>query len=1241
MVIRGAAELVLGLGNSSWSHTFLILEELDTNILIGNDMIAKSLLVIDFMENAIRMVDGLLIPFKVKKEESNERIGVNLLNNLKMAPKSVRLVRVKVGGDPFTLLEVNTPLDIFKKHNVYIRTGIVEAGRKSIVELYNPNNFPVILVSGSSIGNAKRFESLNTIMVSSETEQTKEGEEIDRSKVTEKIKQMNLDEDTDLDDTQKDQLKNLLINNWQRFAVNPKAPGRNFKVKHHIDTGNNEPIKSRYRRFSPGEQDVANKEIKEMLENNVIQKSKSPWASPIVLVRKADGQIRFCVDYRKLNKITKKDNYPMPRIDDTLDKFKNKRYFSTMDLASGFWQVEMAEEDKEKTAFISHKGLFEFNVMPFGLCNATATFQRMMDEVVEDIDWEVGSDYVDDLMNATSTFEEHLVTLQKIFDRLNKFGLTMKLEKCKFCKTKLVFLGHEVSMDGIRPNPKKVSAIEKILPPIDLTGLRRFLGLTTFYRKFIPEYSKKAEPLNNLLRKANVYKWDGKCQEAFALLKKCLMEAPVLKYPDYSKPFTIHTDASKIGLGAILCQTDEMNKEHVIAYASRTINKHERNYSITELECLAVVWAIQYFKVYIYGRKFLVYTDHKALKWLLDLPEPSGRLARWVIKLQEHDMEIKYRVGKENSDADALSRMDESGRIHLLTLSEDREIVKLQRMDEYLAPIRNYLSDGRLPEEEKEARRIITEASGFELVNDILYRSIPTGRMKRNKEVKLRLAIPKAYIKQILHQNHNNVLAGHLGIKKTYERIRNEYYWIGMMQDVKEWIAMCVDCAMKKGLPDKNIGHMGTIEASEPLEIIGADILGPLPRTVNGNRYILVMTDHFTKYVEIAPLKTQKAEEVAESYIKNIGCRIGFPKKFLSDRGKNFIGEVMKEIHKRLDIQQMSTASAHPQTNALVERFNKTVVMILSMYVSAHQKDWDELVSYAAYAYNTSIHPSTNETPFFLMYGRDPNILDQLVREEYIEKSKSIEEYKSDLLSKMAITYNEVKYFNNLAAQKRIRRAEKTQIDSTFKVGDLVWLYNPVVKQGQSRKLAHPWKGPFRIEDTPSEWNVILRNLSNKTLRQPVHVSRLKLYKTPARPTEELGPIQDDQIIDEEAFESEEPLTRPMEVEDQGGSLIESDLIEEENWNGQEFEVERIVDDRMGEHGREYLVRWKGYPPSGDTWTPQEDLNCEEILSEYKRKIGGIRVETRDEVTCGYCGKYCKSRNGLKNHVRECKKKQR
>jgi hypothetical protein len=393
-----------------------------------------------------------------------------------------------------------------------------------------------------------------------------------------------------------------------------------------------------------------------MLDKDIIKPSASPWASPIVLVQKKDGTVRLCVDYHKVNSVTRKDAYPLPRIDDTLDTLAGSCWFSTLDLVSGYWQVEVTEADQEKTAFCTPEGLFQFKVMPFGLCNAPATFQRLMDMVLAGLQWSNCLVYLDDVIIPGRTFEEHMENLQSVLERFRNAGLMLKLTKCSFCKKQTSFLGHIVSADGVATDPSKTAKVSSWPQPTSVKEVQQFLGFANYYRRFVRDYAAIARPLHRLTERGREFLWTEDCQVAFDSLKKSLTTSPVLAFPDLSKPFILDTDASDTGIGAVLSQLSDDGTERVVAYASRTLSKPERRYCVTRRELLAVVYFTRHFRPYLLGRHFTLRTDHGSLTWLWNFREPEGQLARWLERLQEYDFRIVHRPGRKHGNADGLSR---------------------------------------------------------------------------------------------------------------------------------------------------------------------------------------------------------------------------------------------------------------------------------------------------------------------------------------------------------------------------------------------------------------------------------------------------------------------------------------------------------------------------------------------------------------------------------------------------------
>ena len=435
--------------------------------------------------------------------------------------------------------------------------------------------------------------------------------------------------------------------------------GHTNVVKHTINTGNNQPVRHRPRRLPYVHRAEAEHQIAEMLNQGIISPSNSPWSSPIVLVKKRNGEFRFCVDYRRLNEVTENDSHPLPNIADILDSLGSSRYFSTLDLRNGYWQIEIDPKDRPKSAFVTSSGLFQFNRMSFGLKTAPATFQRAMEIVLAGLNYDSCLCYLDDVICFGRDLREHNVRLQAVLSRFRQHNLRVKLCKCQFAATEVSFLGHRVSHDGVSADPEKVAAIRNISRPTCVKDVRSFLGLAGYYRRFIKDFATLAAPLTKLTTKqmsSRPFAWTAACDNSFTQLKQQLCAAPILAYPQFDRMFTLYTDASDVGLGAVLAQNDDTGVERVVAYASRALSERERRYATTEKEALAIHYATEHFRLYLLGRRFKIVTDHSALKCLSSI-EPKGRLGRWIMDLQEFQFFVEHRAGKIHQNADALSRL--------------------------------------------------------------------------------------------------------------------------------------------------------------------------------------------------------------------------------------------------------------------------------------------------------------------------------------------------------------------------------------------------------------------------------------------------------------------------------------------------------------------------------------------------------------------------------------------------------
>ena len=656
----------------------------------------------------------------------------------------------------------------------------------------------------------------------------------------------------DLDGDQRRRLAEVLLEYADIFPV-PGDPlaGHTDAVEHDINTGDRSPIRCAPRRMSPQKMKKEEDCVTEMLTGGQIEASDSPWSSPVVLVTKKDGGTRFCVDYRQLNEATVKDAYPLPRIDDTLDMLAGKQWFSTLDLASGYWQVSLSQAARANTAFATHSGLFQFRVMPFGLCNAPATFERLMDRVLQGLRWNRCLVYLDDIISFGGTFGTALSNLTLTFERLRSYGLQLKSSKCHLFRASVPFLGHIVGRRGLECDPKKIEDVKSWPVPDCLKSVHQFLGFVGYYRRFIPKFADIATPLVYLTGKDVPFVWDTSCSAAFRELRASLIDAPILAFPTETGQYILDTDASNFGLGGVLSQIQN-DQERVVAYCSRALRPSQRRYCTTKREMLAVVAMCIQFRSYLRGARFTLRTDHKSLVWLHRFKDTEGMLSRWLHSLQQFQFSIIHRPGKDHGNADGLSRAPSSPCRQCTrpdcppaTLiqcdsdqpfdsastgsSEDADLVPVQSGEDWIARLDDDLSrpDGtsgdsfRISSLQKEdpvcmtlhAWVVVDEFPAWAEVKSMLpeLRSLwhhrnnlsvdengTLWRKRSSQSTQLQLLVPKAGRERLFLSYHASLYGGHLGRTRTLARLADRFYWSGMADDVKDWLSQCVACIKRK-----------------------------------------------------------------------------------------------------------------------------------------------------------------------------------------------------------------------------------------------------------------------------------------------------------------------------------------------------------------------------------------------------------------------------------------------------------
>ena len=881
-----------------------------------------------------------------------------------------------------------------------------------------------------------------------------------------------------------------IINQYKHLFCT--TPGKTSRAYHHIPTKGH-PIRVPPRRVPAHYRSEVERQINEMLEQGIITPSSSPWMAPAVFVPKKSGGLRICIDYRELNKQTTKDAYPLPLPDEVQDRLAGSTIFSTLDLQSGYWQLPVRQEDQEKTAFCPGPGmgLYQFCHMPFGLTGAPSSFQRLMDSVFHGLSFV--TTYIDDVLIHSTSEKQHKEHLETVFQRLTEAGLTLRGRKCQIGTSQVCYLGHIFTGTGMQPDPKKVSSVQDWPTPTDVTTLRQFIGLASYYRRYIKQFAEIATPLHNLTQKNVPFVWTEACAAAFTTLKCKLMQAPILVYPQFTlgaSPFVVQTDASAVGLGAVLEQDNK-----VIAYASRSLSKPECNYSTIQKECLAIVFAMKQFRHYLLGRPFTLMTDHAPLQWL-SAQKMEGLLCRWALALQEYTFTIVHRKGTLNGNADALSRRPHSVASTLpvaLTSTTDDTIAlqQAQLEDPILQQVQQALSKPH--EKPKTAtwhhsplRRYLQLWHQLSIVDGIVYRTYRPGPISDVVKVPL---MPTRLHQEALKQSHDIPSAGHQGTAKTLARLQQQAYWVGMAKDVQLYCQQCTTCQQAK-LPNPVRASMCNIPIGKPWEMLAADIL-EVPVSRKNHRYLLVVMDYFTKWVEAIPLQDQTAASVTQTIIK-ICSTFGVPSILHSDQGRNFESHMLQQMLQAFGIQKCRTTAYHPQCDGMVERFNRSLLQMLRCYVST-EEDWETYLPLVLYAYRTAPHSTTGVSPFQLMFGRDPKQVTFPPTNAFDSSS-----YAAYLLAKLAKLQDFVATNTTTAAQQQKNHYDKTSVTRTFSVGEPVWLSVPTAGKLQPR-----WEGNWTVQEIKGPVN--LKITDGKRIRV-VHKNRVQHRVQPQQHTEEASP---------------------------------------------------------------------------------------------------------------------------------------
>ena len=938
-----------------------------------------------------------------------------------------------------------------------------------------------------------------------------------------------------------ERLRLILITYQDVFSADDLDLGDFTALEHHIDTGESEPVKVPMRRTPVHFVDLENDMLNKMLEAGVIQPSTSAWAAVPVLAKKRDGTRRWCLDYRMLNQCTKKDTFPVPIMSECLDALDGNRIFSRLDCNNAYWQVKVADDSIEKTAFRTRRGLYECRKMPFGLTNAPSTFCRVMNLVLAEMNWSSVLCFLDDICVLGKSVTDHLDNLEQVFSRLRKFKLKLKPRKCELFVREVEFLGRNISSQGVTLTDHSLTTIREWKAPTTRKEVEQFMGLANYHRQYIDQFADLSAPLSRLLQKGS-FVWGDAQQQAFEKLKESLLSPAVLAIPNKTDVFILDTDASNTSVGAMLSQCQN-GTERVVAYGSKVLSASQRRYCTTRRELLAVVTFVNHFRHYLLGRPFLVRTDHHSLIWLLNFKNLGSQLARWNETLSRFTFTIEHRPGSKHTAADALSRRPlnhplcdnyqpgcvlaqlpcggcdfckrvqknwgsfeetvddmveldsadcpvgidvELPQLRSINLSRlvgmtSEEISDLQKKDPDLEMVMTWAATNQKPS--IDVLKLSSRAAKFLWSSrNLLF--LEDGVLFISLEGSDKLVVPREMKETVLKACHDLPSSGHQGREGTRSRLKASYYWYTLSQDVQSYVAGCLLCNKNKHTNRKGKYPMIVYQAGYPLEKVHMDFVGPLPQTPGGNKFVLVIVDNFTKWCELIPLPNQEAEITAKAAIQHFFSRFGCPLELVTDQGRNFEADLFKAVCDTLGIHKMRTTAYRPSANGQSERMNRTFYQILRCFVNEKQTNWDEILPLAAAAIRSSVNRQTGFTPNRLMLGREVVTPVDLMVPGKPATAKVPQDYVDALVADFQKAYEAAR----TTLKTKIKRMKKdydlrAHVHS-FKKGDAVLILNTVVKKGQSAKLKPVWQGPCVIDEvkTPYLYKVWINNRTPKVI---------------------------------------------------------------------------------------------------------------------------------------------------------------
>jgi transposase InsO family protein len=1151
--IECAIETSLKLGGVDWPATFVVAEKLVYDVIIGLDLLEAIDAVIDTRTKTLILFDGMS---SLPMTNSGEHLIVKTTEACEIPAFSEAIILVncakKLNHDSEYYIErdVRSPC---KK--LFVARTLVNARNKILpCRVMNATEKAIKLKTATPIGVLAVAEVLKPQDMSDENQTKPEVLTTAEKQAALEAKKVSL-KDTVLKGADFVDLVNLLYDNIDLFATSLKdLPGCDL-ITHKIDTGSNPPVAQRSFRQSPEMKKEIEKQIQDMLDANIIEESTSPFNANILMIcKKPDPQTglavppRMVFDYRGLNSITKLVHWPIPTFPEIIDTLAVQKptLYTVIDQKAGYNNAYIHESDRCKTAFDACNKHYQYRRLAMGLCGAVETFQRLMQECLKGLTPDICFPYLDDLLVWANGPTEMISRLTKIFDRFRSCGLRMHPSKCNFAVDRVLFLGHVLEKDGISVNQDKIKIVKNFPCPRTPKQIKSFLGLAAYYKKFVKQFSQISAPLRRLLQKDVKFEWSSDCQSAFETLKNALITSPILAMPDFERQFILTTDSSTASAAWILSQKDHENRERVVSYGGRSLRKNETKWSVSELECLALVEGVREFHVYLASRPFLVVTDHSALTFIQRMKlcdMGNNRLTRWALFLQSYNFEIVHKKGSLLTSADAISRIpyenvterenkpiddedyeeliasvstlsDEpmTDRVNLIFDSDEESAecvapiiasADLPSLDEIklavascpdFAAIYEYLDNGTLPINDEQARRTVFESQEYVLDDRVLYHLFTprTKRIDRAIAVIRQVCVPRQFRQRVADAMHVGTL--HAGFDRLYASMRTRFYWPRLYSYLHDFITSCVDCQKCKRPAHKERVPIGTLGVSPPLTKFTMDFHGPFNES-NGMKYILVFICCTSGWVELIPTRDTSAKTVVRCLFDNIISRFGIPRglSLQSDCGSGFIAALTRLCCKTFGIKQIHSVPYHANPQARCESFADIIHKSLRL-VCKDQSQWSEHVQSIAYSYRATSTTSVGLSPFHIVFGKSmvlPLDLSAGAPEVLVH---SAEAYSEEIGPKLAILHQIAQQNSIDSASYQRRRVNQSAKLPKYQAGDKVLVYNPTTKTGECKKLKIRYE-PFVIKETLPGFTYKLQNIETGIdVKRAVHANRLRPF---------------------------------------------------------------------------------------------------------------------------------------------------